>query len=90
MRRKLIPFIVLSLVLMGAAAGTAVALSMGSPEPAPSPLEDDSVSTIVNFQGLLRDSKGNPIDGVAPVTFRIYDAPMGGDNLWEETQQVAV
>ncbi|MCI0406185.1 MAG: tail fiber domain-containing protein [candidate division Zixibacteria bacterium] len=46
-----------------------------------------AVPQLINFQGVLRDSGGNPVaDGSYSVTFKIYDAPSGGTVLWTETQ----
>ena len=47
------------------------------------------VSQTVNFQGLLKNAAGNPINGVIPVVdFRIYDHATDGPALWGETQSV--
>jgi DNA-binding beta-propeller fold protein YncE len=44
----------------------------------------------MSFQGRLTDGSGVPVaDGSYSTTFRIYDAPTGGTNLWEETQSVS-
>ena len=48
-------------------------------------------SSLVNFQGRLTDSSGNPVtDGNYSIAFRIYDALSGGSQKWFETQTVAV
>ncbi|MGE5693570.1 MAG: hypothetical protein ACM3YF_07315 [Candidatus Zixiibacteriota bacterium] len=48
-----------------------------------------AVPDLVNFQGVLRDTAGNPVaDGSYSVTFRLYDTPIGGGLVWEETQSV--
>jgi len=39
----------------------------------------------INYQGQLTDSSGAPLDTTVGITFRIYDAPVGGTNLWTET-----
>jgi hypothetical protein len=47
--------------------------------------------TLVNFQGRLTDSGGNPVaNGTYSLTFRIYDALTGGTLQWQETQSVMV
>ena len=46
------------------------------------------VPTVVNYQGLLTDTAGVPIDTTSNVTFRIYDAPTIGTLIWTETQSV--
>jgi hypothetical protein len=40
----------------------------------------------INYQGYLTDAAGNPITGGLDMTFRIYDSPIGGTQLWSETQ----
>ncbi len=45
----------------------------------------------INFQGILKDSLGNPYpDGNYSITFRIYDASSGGNILWQEGQLIAI
>ena len=45
----------------------------------------------INFQGILKDSVGNPYpDGNYSITFRIYDAAGGGNILWQEGQLIAI
>jgi hypothetical protein len=38
----------------------------------------------INYQGVLRNSAGAPLDGPITMTFRFYDAASGGNLLWEE------
>ena len=38
----------------------------------------------INYQGVLRNSAGAPLDGLITMTFRFYDAASGGTLLWEE------
>ncbi len=46
--------------------------------------------TLINYQGRLTDTGGNPVaDASYSVAFRIFDASTGGTQLWTETQQVA-
>ncbi|MGH8004770.1 MAG: hypothetical protein ACRECJ_08610, partial [Limisphaerales bacterium] len=48
-----------------------------------------AVPPLINFQGILRDGSGNPVpNSTYSVTFRIYDAPTGGNVFWTETQSV--
>ncbi len=42
---------------------------------------------LVPFQGRLVDEHGDPRVGVFRVTFRIYDVPQGGLDLWTETHE---
>lgn len=45
----------------------------------------------MSYQGVLTDADGNPVaDGPVSLTFKLYDAPEGGEALWEENQQVEV
>lgn len=37
---------------------------------------------LVNYQGMLTDNEGNPLNGVHDLTFRIYAVPSGGTALW--------
>jgi hypothetical protein len=42
---------------------------------------------MITYQGLLTDNAGEPVaDGDYSLTFRLYDAPSGGAQLWSETQ----
>lgn len=52
-------------------------------------IAEGAVPQLINFQGILRDGSGNPVaNGSYSATFKIYDAPAGGTNLWTETQSV--
>ncbi len=43
----------------------------------------------ISFQGLLTDAAGDPLpDGTYTVTFTIYDAKVGGTNIWSEIELV--
>ncbi len=42
----------------------------------------------INYQGVLADSQGNPIDGTLQMTFAIYDVATGGTPLWSENRSV--
>jgi hypothetical protein len=46
------------------------------------------VPTLVNYQGILLDSHGNPITIPSSVRFAIYDAASGGNVKWEDTYVV--
>ena len=46
---------------------------------------------LINFQGRLTDSLGNPVsNGAYSLRFRIYDDSLAGNILWEETDPVQV
>ncbi len=45
----------------------------------------------INYQGLLNDKNGRPINSAGlPVIFSIYNAATGGTATWTETQTVAI
>jgi len=44
---------------------------------------------LLNFQGLLSDAAGDPIEGNTTITFSLYNVASGGTPLWTETQSVA-
>ena len=43
-----------------------------------------AVPTEINFQGVLTDQNGNPVNGVRAMQLKIYDAPTGGTLLYSE------
>jgi hypothetical protein len=46
-----------------------------------------SIPHKINYQGQLKDtSTGDPLVGSVNLTFRIYDASLGGTELWTESQ----
>jgi hypothetical protein len=48
-----------------------------------------AVPQLINFQGRLDDATEQTVpDGTYSVTFRLLDHPLGGNLLWEETQDV--
>ncbi len=44
-----------------------------------------SIPHLINYQGRITDSSGNPLTGSYDITFRIYDAEAAGVLLWQET-----
>lgn len=64
------------------AAVVLIALSVG--------LVFSEVPQLINYQGLLADGSGNPINGTRSIQFSIYDAATGGTALWTEDQTVTV
>jgi hypothetical protein len=48
------------------------------------------VSPMISYQGVLKDSGGNPVSGVVSMTFRLYNAATGGTLLWSQTKSVSV
>ncbi len=54
-------------------------------------LGEDAIPQRINYQGYLTDNAGNPITNPSlSMTFRIYDAQSGGNQLWSQDQTVAV
>ncbi|GEM_PF-5549088 len=45
-----------------------------------------AVPHLINYQGKVTDTSGNPLNGSYDLTFRIYDAETAGNMLWQETQ----
>lgn len=45
-----------------------------------------AIPKLLTYQGILKDSAGNFLTGTYSMTFKIYDASTGGNNLWTETQ----
>ena len=43
-----------------------------------------STPRLISYQGFITDGGGSPIDGTASITFSIYDADVGGAQLWTE------
>ena len=50
----------------------------------------DGQSPMINYQGKVTDSDGQPLDGTYSIQFCIYDQETGGTALWSETQSVEV
>ena len=46
------------------------------------------VPRLINYQGKLYDSAGNPLTGQYEVTFRLYNVESGGTHVWSETRNV--
>lgn len=66
---------------VGIALTVAVALTLPA-------LAQSSVAMLVNYGGVLRDAKSEPLTGIAGVTFLLYKDRDGGAPLWMETQVV--
>ena len=49
-----------------------------------------AVPPLINFQGYLTDTDGNPLDGDYSIKFSIYNVSTGGSERWNETQVVNV
>jgi hypothetical protein len=40
---------------------------------------------LINYQGIVTDTNGTPLDGTHDLRFRLYAQSAGGDSLWGET-----
>jgi len=41
---------------------------------------------LIDYQGLLKNSGGNPVTGTVNITFTIYTVSSGGTSKWSESQ----
>jgi len=48
------------------------------------------VPHLIHFSGVLEDSSGHPLTGIAGITFSLYRDQEGGAALWLETQNVSL
>ena len=48
------------------------------------------VPQLINYQGVLTDAAGNPVNDTLSVQFSIYATATGGSALWTETQTVTI
>ncbi len=90
----------LTLILGGVIVGSIlVATGANAQNDAPDEFETDapmvvdgtlSIDSIFQYQGQLLDRSGTPINGVLPITFRLYDAATDGAALWGQVKQVTV
>lgn len=55
-----------------------------------SPAAHAVVPQLMNYQGRLTDSSGEPLDTTVGITFTIYDAELAGNVIWSETQPVVL
>jgi len=46
------------------------------------------IPRLINYQGMLTNDSGEPLEGDFDLFFRIYNAPSGGDKRWEENHSV--
>ncbi|HEX7402017.1 MAG TPA: hypothetical protein VF369_07545, partial [candidate division Zixibacteria bacterium] len=45
-----------------------------------------AIPHLINYQGMLTDNSGTPLNGTYSITFKIYNDPSAGTKKWEETQ----
>jgi hypothetical protein len=48
------------------------------------------VPTLINYQGVLQDSEGNPVTEPVNVTFTIYDSPSDGTQIWKRRRWISM
>jgi hypothetical protein len=48
-------------------------------------LVEAEIPKLINYQGMLTDDSGNPVNGSPNIIFRIYDDTTGGAQKWTET-----
>jgi hypothetical protein len=71
MNRRIISYLVLSLLLLGLLAGTGLAQG---------PATQSALGTAFTYQGQLRQS-GSPVNGTCDFQFRLWDAALGGSQV---------
>ncbi len=45
-----------------------------------------NVPQLINYQGMLTDEGGNPVNGIRDMVFELYTSPTGGTPFWSEVQ----
>jgi len=48
------------------------------------------VPPLISYQGMLKNTAGNPLTGTYSIQFTIYDAATDGNQLWTETQTATI
>ncbi len=48
------------------------------------------IPKLMNYQGMLTDANGKPIDGTRTITFGLFGAETGGAALWTEIHKVTI
>ncbi|NUN09595.1 MAG: tail fiber protein [Ignavibacteriaceae bacterium] len=48
------------------------------------------IPKVLSYQGYLTDAGGTPRNGNAIITFKLYDAPSGGNMLWSEVDKTVI
>lgn len=48
------------------------------------------VPNLMNYQGLLMDAAGSPINGTRSIQFSLFETETGGEAFWTETQEVQI
>src|SRR5215472_12247431 len=45
---------------------------------------ESAITTLITYQGFLKDNAGNPINSTETLTFSLFSGPTGGTALWTE------
>jgi hypothetical protein len=45
---------------------------------------ESAITTLISYQGFLKDVSGNPINSTLTLTFSLFSGPTGGTALWSE------
>lgn len=83
MSHSRLPVIAVSLALLLGLTAVAFAQSTSS-----GTSTNGAVPTLINYNGVLKDSAGKALTSITGVTFLIYTDEQGGSPLWLETQNV--
>ncbi|HOI42053.1 MAG TPA: hypothetical protein PK523_03825, partial [Elusimicrobiales bacterium] len=71
-------------------AAAVLAIFLGSPAPAPAgEISPGAVPGTINYQGRL-ERDNSPVTGTVHLYFRVYDAPTGGNMLWQNPAEITV
>jgi len=54
------------------------------------PTSHSTVPSLINYQGLIKDSIGDPLNGTFAMTFEIWNSNSGGSQLWSEAHPSVV
>ncbi len=91
MKKANVILIVISMLLLSQLmAQTSPSDSSEAPSPSSSEHIQASLSKLIDYQGFISGSQGQPISGTVSITFGIWDAAQAGNELWSETQTLDV
>ena len=84
MKRRRITMLSLMAVVVAIALAVAIPLAAGSNGTQTLGNPGPGVPALINYQGYLTDSTGEPLDGVLTVSFWLYNEEAGGAAFWTE------
>lgn len=64
---------------------SAVFLTLLSALPLRAEWDQHQIPNLINYQGRLTDVQGKPVNGIVEMSVRVYDAPTGGNLVYEES-----